>query len=224
MQILKYSYMDIKKYNLNIIYIEIISDIISITINKKNYISFNEIIKKENSENIIEFIYEILKKNYIKEKNIDLIVLNYCIYNYTNSKIISIIIQSLSLTFKIPIIKITNSYDLAISISRINKKKYIIINNNINQTYLNQEIYINNYKKTKLILKNSLKKIKNSNSLKKNNNTIIKNIKIYKNKKIIPGIYTFLFMCKNQVLNKFELPNKIIPPYINKNSYSYYYN
>lgn len=211
----------IKQYKPTILNIELLSNIISISINKNIYINFNEIIKKQNIEVIIELINYILVKNYIKKEALNLITLNYGIHNYTNSKIISAIIQSISLSLKIPTIKISLSYDLALNISNLKKKKYTVITNIINEKYISQEIYINK-QWIKIISKNLLNKRKNNIIVKYDTKEIIKNINIYRNRKILPSIYAFLFINKKKIFNKFEPPSKIIPSYINKNFYSYY--
>ncbi|HIH2763543.1 MAG TPA: hypothetical protein ACYCDB_01130 [Candidatus Azoamicus sp.] len=208
------------KYNPLILSIELLSHIILISINKNTYINYKEIIKEKNTEDVINLINEILTKNFIILKNLDIIILNYGIQNYTNSKIISAIIQSISLSIKIPTIKLSLSTALALNISKLTKKKYIIINKE-NESYINEEIYIKNIN-IHLLSNDIIYKKYNKSYINKNSKEINKNLNLYKQKKIIPHIYTYFFIKKKKLFNKFELPNKIIPTYTNKNFYSYY--
>ncbi|HIH2763221.1 MAG TPA: hypothetical protein ACYCC3_01000 [Candidatus Azoamicus sp.] len=209
------------KYKPLILSIELLSNIILISINKNINIHYKEVIKENSTDELINFIHKMLIKNYIKAENINLIILNYGIYNYTNSKIISAIIQSISLSMKLPTIKISSSYTLALNVSKIEKKKYIIITHNENKNHISEEIYVKN--KQLKILSNELIYIKKNNLyIKKNTKEINKNLHLYKNNKIIPNIYTFFFAKTKKIFNKFELPNKITPTYANKNFYSYY--
>ncbi|HIH2762590.1 MAG TPA: hypothetical protein ACYCC7_00970 [Candidatus Azoamicus sp. MARI] len=132
------------KYKPLILSIELLSNIILISLKKNIYIHYKEIIKDKNTEDVINLINDMLIKNFIILKNIDVVLLNYGLNTYTNSKTISAIMQSISLSIKLPIIKISLSYPLALNISKIEKKKYIIIIKNENKTYISNEIYIKN--------------------------------------------------------------------------------
>lgn len=209
------------KYTPLILSIELLSNIILISINKSSHVHYKEIIKEQNTEELINLINDILIKNYIKIKNIDVIILNYGIQNYTNSKIISAIIQSVSLSIKIPTIKISLSYPLALNISNIEKKKYIIITTSENKNYISEEIYVKN-KKLNLLSSEIIYKKKNKLFIKKNVNEKKKSLHLYKKNYIMPNIYTFFFMRIKKLFNNFELPNTVTPTYANKNFYSYY--
>lgn len=210
------------KYTPLILSIELLSNIILISLNKNTYINYKEIIKEKNTEDVINLINEIVTKNFIILKNLDIIILNYGIQNYTNSKIISALIQSLSLTIKIPAIKISLSYALALNISKIEKKKYIILTHNENENYINDEIFFVKKKKITLIINDIMYKKNNKFYIKKNIKEIKKSLSLYKKTDIIPHVYTYFLIKIKKIFNSFEFPNKITPNYSNKNFYSYY--
>lgn len=209
------------KYKPLILSIELLSNIILISLKKNIYIHYKEIIKDKNTEDVINLINDMLIKNFIILKNIDVVLLNYGLNTYTNSKTISAIMQSISLSIKLPIIKISLSYPLALNISKIEKKKYIIIIKNENKTYISNEIYIKN-KGINLFLNEIIYKNDNKFYIKKNIKELKKSLNMYKNINMIPHIYTYFFIKTKKLFNKFDFPNKITPHYINKNFYSYY--
>lgn len=208
------------KYKPLIISIELLSNIILISINKKNNIYYKEIIKEKNIEKLPTLLNDITKKNYLNFKNIDLITLNFIMQHYTNSKVISAVMQGISLSMKLPIIKISTSHTLALNLSKIEKNKYIIIND---ENYINTfEIYVNNSNDKINLISNEIIYKKNYDILKKNVITIRKSLNIFKKSKILPNIYTYIFIKNKKMFNKFSLPNKVIPHFKNKNFYSYY--
>lgn len=208
------------KYKPLIISIELLSNIILVSINKENNIYYKEVIKEKNIEKLLNLINDITKKNYLNFKNIDLIILNFVIQDYTNSKVLSAAIQSIALSMKIPTIKISTSHVLALNLSKIEKNKYIIIND---EKYANIfEIYVNNGNNKINLISNEIIYKKNYDILKKNAITIKKSLNIYKKNKILPNIYTYTFIKNKKMFNNFYLPNKIMPHFKNKNFYSYY--
>ncbi len=169
--------------NKNIIAIETSTELISVSIKYKNKIyTKKKIIKKKNNQYILEIIKSIIKKNKIKKKKINIIIINKKPGSLIGIRISTIIAQ----TFKIkyPKIKIIKMSYPNIVINYLKSKytyiymcMYIIILKNIN----NIKIYT--------IIKNK-KKIKKFNSLKK----CINKLKLIKKK--------YIYFVNNKQLKK----------------------
>ncbi len=190
----------------NIIAIETSTELISVSIKYKNKIYTKEkLIKKKNNQYILEIIKSIIKKNKIKKKKINIIIINKKPGSLISIRISNIIAQTFKIKYpNIKIIKmsyfnIINNY-IKLKYTYIYMYMYIIILENIN----NIKIYTIIKKKKKIIKFNSLKKCLNELKLKKkkyiyfvNNKQLKKKInKLWKKK-----IYILYPKSKYMILN-----------------------
>lgn len=221
----------------NLLCIELAYDFCSIALKKNNEVYYKEYINVAQTTNaVLQAIDLILIESNLSCKEIDFIVFSEYPNNLINFKALVIIIQSLSFSWKIPIIKIDSLLTISFEAFFLYKNNYILI---IIETNKNTLIYskciFEKEKLTYFYVKelNSIEELEFKNLdnyifiMNCNNNVInfiksnYKCVKIKKN--ILPkAIYT-IFIIEKIIFFKYELQHdKIKLSYLTKNSFNKY--
>lgn len=213
--------------------IENSSNLCSISISNGKYFYYKEILNKNISSNfILSLIDDLFVESEFLPEKINAISISNGPGNFTNLKVMSSIVQSISSFFKIPIISVGSLSVIALEASYNYKAKYIFVTTDAKTNCIYYNIYENiNLNIRPLFLKitcgiNDFKKIK----LKFNNIIGILNISdeyinIFRlnnyfldiKKNIYPkAIYVDLLVRKNFFMSKIILPSEIFPIYLKK--------
>ncbi len=210
-------------------------DLSSILLNNESTIIYKEINKKQNNlKYTLNIIDILLKKNKISPEKIDGLSFGYGPGNFTNTRTLTSIVQSLALGWKLPIIKVSLLSIIALEALFLYNCKNIFVALKIDT----HKIYCNSFLNGKISLNEIEHKVKDINDTKLIRKKIIgitnisnENINILKRKnpfleikKIIHPKAIYLDsiarskFCKNKIIT----PNKIKALYLKNNSYKKY--
>lgn len=219
--------------------IENSSNLYSISLSNGKYFYYIEILNKNiSSKYMLSLIDDLFIESGILPQKISAISFGIGPGNFTNLKISSSIIQSISIAWKIPVIKILSLKAIALEMSYMCKKKYIFVITDAKTNYAYYNVYENiNYNIKSIFFKIicGLGDIKNIN-LKFDDAVVAMNIpdnyvNIFRSnnsfvdikKNIYPkAIYVDLLARKKMFMNKTILPSEIIPVYLKKDPYVKY--
>ncbi|HIH2762905.1 MAG TPA: hypothetical protein ACYCDA_01030 [Candidatus Azoamicus sp.] len=222
---------------INLLCIELAYDFCSIALKKNNEFYYKEYTHiAQTTSYILQAIDLILIESNLSYKEIDFIVFSEYPNNLINFKALVIIVQSLSFSWKIPIIKIDSLLTIGFEAFFLYKKNYILILVETNKnTLIYSKCIFEKEKLTYFYVKelNSIKELEFKNLdnyifiINCNNNVInfiksnYKCVKIKEN--ILPkAIYT-IFIIEEIIFLKHELQhNKIKLSYLTKNSFNKY--
>lgn len=224
--------------NINLLCIELAYNFCSISLKKNDKVYYKEYISfSQTTKNVLQAIDLLLLEGNLSFKDVDVIGIGDYPNNLVNLKALTVMVQSLSLTWKIPIIKINSLLTLSFETFLLYKNDFILT---LVKTYNNTLIYCNcSFNKDGLLLHFNHKELTNINDLEIKNfknfifimnceksiiNFIKSNYKFIRIKEnILPkAIYTS-HLIENFFFNKNELKlNKIKLSYLNVNPYTKY--
>lgn len=174
---------------LNIISIEFSYNFCSIALKKNNTIYYKEYINiTQTTKVILNLLDVILLENNLSYKEIDLIIFGDYQSNLVNSKALILIIQSLTFSLKIPILKINSLLTICLEVFLLFKNESIILitENNNNELFC-YKCFFSNITHIKFYFKN----IDNIDNLNMNE-------------------FIFIFNCNNKLISTFKAKYRFI--------------